>query len=270
MKQNLSYIVALIAVVVAFCSCSNIQRVINTGDAELIFDRAMVYYNAEKWSKAVTLFETCAPYYNNTMKEDTLAFYMARCHFKDGDYSASSMMFDEFRRNFGRSAFIESAEAMYAISLYNMCPGPERDQSTTSQAIIAISEFMSHYPESEQLSLFSEMTDDLTWRLHEKSFINAYTYYKIERYNSAIIAFRNSLKQYPDSHRREDLMYYTVMSAYKYADNSAEDKQLDRFMEALDAYYTFVMEFPESKYKKEVDDVSEVAKRFIEKNQVEE
>ena len=30
------------------------------------------------------------------------------------------------------------------------------------------------------------------------------------------------------------------------------------------------MEFPESKYKKEVDDVSEVAKRFIEKNQVEE
>jgi outer membrane protein assembly factor BamD len=129
---------------------------------------------------------------------------------------------------------------------------------------------MSHYPESEQLSLFSEMTDDLTWRLHEKSFINAYTYYKIERYNSAIIAFRNALKQYPDSHRREDLMYYTVMSAYKYADNSAEDKQLDRFMEALDAYYTFVMEFPESKYKKEVDDVSEVAKRFIEKNQVEE
>ncbi|MBQ1953119.1 MAG: outer membrane protein assembly factor BamD, partial [Alistipes sp.] len=111
---------------------------------------------------------------------------------------------------------------------------------------------------------------DLTWRLHEKSFINAYTYYKIERYNSAIIAFRNALKQYPDSHRREDLMYYTVMSAYKYADNSAEDKQLDRFMEALDAYYTFVMEFPESKYKKEVDDVSEVAKRFIEKNQVEE
>jgi outer membrane protein assembly factor BamD len=129
---------------------------------------------------------------------------------------------------------------------------------------------MSHYPESEQLSLFSDMTDDLTWRLHEKSFINAYTYYKIERYNSAIIAFRNALKQYPDSHRREDLMYYTVMSAYKYADNSAEDKQLDRFMEALDAYYTFVMEFPESKYKKEVDDVSEVAKRFIEKNQVEE
>lgn len=270
MKQNLSYIVAFVAVVVAFCSCSNIQRVINTGDAEVIYERAMVYYNAEKWSKAVVLFETCEPYYSSSARHDTLSFYRARCYFKDYDYVASSQLFDEFRRNFGRSAFIEDAEAMYAISLYNMCPGPERDQTMTSRAIIAISEFMSHYPDSEQISLFSEMTDDLTWRLHEKSFINAYTYYKIERYNSAIIAFRNALKQYPDSHRREDLMYYTVMSAYKFADNSAQDKQLDRFMETLDAYYTFVMEFPESKYKRELDNVSEVAKRYIDKNQEEE
>lgn len=270
MKQTVSYIVAFIAVVVAFCGCSSIQRVISTGDAELILERSLVYYNAGKWSKASSLLESCAAYYKNTIKEDTIAFYMARCRFKDGDYATSSMMFDEFRRSFGRSAFIEDAEAMYAISLYNMCPGPERDQSTTSQAIIAISEFMSHYPESEQLSLFSEMTDDLTWRLHEKSFINAYTYYKIERYNSAIIAFRNALKQYPDSHRREDLMYYTVMSAFNYAENSAEDKQLDRYMEALDAYYTFVMEFPDSKYKRDVERVSAVSKRYIDKNQIEE
>lgn len=270
MKQTVSYIVAFIAVVVAFCGCSSIQRVISTGDAELILERSLVYYNAGKWSKASSLLESCAAYYKNTIKEDTIAFYMARCRFKDGDYATSSMMFDEFRRSFGRSAFIEDAEAMYAISLYNMCPGPERDQSTTSQAIIAISEFMSHYPESEQLSLFSEMTDDLTWRLHEKSFINAYTYYKIERYNSAIIAFRNALKQYPESHRREDLMYYTVMSAFNYAENSAEDKQLDRYMEALDAYYTFVMEFPDSKYKRDVERVSAVSKRYIDKNQIEE
>ena len=270
MRQKLFYLAAFVAVVVAFCGCSNIQRVIKTGDAELIYDRGVLFYQAEKWQKALALLNHCEPYFKGTLKEDTIKFYKARAYFKDGDYMTASEQLDDFRRSFGRSAFIESAEAMYAISLYNMCPGPERDQSRTSQAIIAISEFMSHYPESEQLSLFSDMTDDLTWRLHEKSFINAYTYYKIERYNSAIIAFRNALKQYPDSHRREDLMYYTVMSAYKYADNSAEDKQLDRFMEALDAYYTFVMEFPESKYKKEVDDVSEVAKRFIEKNQVEE
>ena len=270
MKQKLSYVVALAVVIASFWGCSGIQRVINTGDSELIFDRAMIYYDAEKWTKAASLLEACEYYYKGTLKEDTVSFYLARCRFKEGDYATSSTLFDEFRRSFGRSAFMEDAEAMYAISLYNMCPTPERDQSTTSQAIIAVSEFMSHYPESAQFPLFQDMLSDLTWRLHEKAYINAYTYYKIERYNSAIIAFRNALKQYPDSHRREDVMYHIVMSSFKLADNSVAAKQMDRFMSTLDSYYSFIMEYPESKYRKDVDHAAAVAKRFIEKNRKEE
>ena len=136
--------------------------------------------------------------------------------------------------------------------------------------IIAISEFMSHYPNSEQLHLFSEMTKELTWRMHEKEFVNAYTYFKIERYNSAIVAFRNALKKYPDSHRREDLMYHIVMSSFLLAENSIETKQLDRYLSTLDSYMTFIMEFPESKYKNELERVAETTRRFIDKNQKEE
>ena len=270
MKQKLSYIIALAFVAVSFCNCAGIQRIINTGDTQIIFEQAELYYNAEKWSKALVLLECCEPYFRGSPKEDTVAFYISRCYFKDHDFATASELLDQYRRTFGRSVFIEDAEAMYAISLYNMCPAPERDQTSTSQAIIAISEFMSHYPNSEQLPIFQDMIKDLSWRLHEKSYINAYTYYKIERYKSAVVAFRNALKQYPHSHRREDLMYYTVMASYKLANNSVESKQLDRYMSALDAYYTFVMEFPESKYRKDVEHVAEVAKRYIEKNKQEE
>ena len=270
MKQKLSYIIVLAFAAALFCGCAGIQRIINTGDPEIMFEHGQLYYNAEKWSKALVLLEKCEPYFRGGEREDTIAFYMSRCYFKEGDYVTASEFLDQFRRTFGRSAFIEDAEAMYAISLYNMCPAPERDQTTTSQAIIAISEFMSHYPNSDKIPSFVEMTENLSWRLHEKSFINAYTYYKIERYKSAVVAFRNALKQYPHSHRREDLMYYTVMAAYKYANHSVDSKQLDRYMSALDAYYTFVMEFPESKYRKEVEHVAEVAKRYIDKNKEEE
>lgn len=270
MKKCVTTLAVVIAFVASFCGCSGIQKVINTDDADLIFGRAMLYYNADKWNKAALLFESCEHYFTGTMKEDTVAFYIARCKFKAHDFMSSSTLLDEFRHKFGRSAFLEDAEAMYAISLYNMCPGPTRDQSMTSQAVIAISEFMSHYPESEQYALFKDMTDDLTWRMHEKAYLNAYTYYKIERYNSAIIAFRNALRQYPDSHRREDLLYYIVMSSYKLASNSVEAKQMDRYMSTLDAYYSFIMEFPESKYLKDLEHVEEQTKRFIEKNRKEE
>lgn len=34
----------------------------------------------------------------------------------------------------------------------------------------------------------------LTQRLHDKTYLNAYTYYKIGRYKSAIVALKNALK----------------------------------------------------------------------------
>ena len=78
MKQKLSYVVALAVVIASFWGCSGIQRVINTGDSELIFDRAMIYYNAEKWTKAASLLEACEYYYKGTLKEDTVSFYLTR------------------------------------------------------------------------------------------------------------------------------------------------------------------------------------------------
>ena len=251
-------------------ACSNVQRILNTRDTDIIYELALVYYGAEKWAKAYDLLEFCEPYVRNTEREDTVCFYMGRCNFMLHQYGPASTLFDKFRHTYGRSAIIENAEALYAISLYNMCPPPERDQSLTTHAIAAISDFMTHYPESSQLPIFLDMTKELTWRQHEKAFLNAYTYYKIERYDSAIIAFRNAIKKYPNSHRREDLMYYIVMSGYMFADSSVEAKRLERYMTMLDSYYSFVMEYPESKYKAEVEKAAEEAKRFIEKNKKEE
>lgn len=266
MRKFLSYIIPLVVVWALAASCSSLQRVINTDDPDLIFQRGMEYYKGEKWTKAILLFEHCEPYLKGFPQEDSVAYYKAHSYFKNVDYQTSATLFDEFRRTYGRSVFIENAEALYAISLYNMCPSPERDQTTTAAAIIAISEFLSHHPNSAQRDYFLEMTHDLTWRMEERTYLNAYTYYKILRYDSAIIAFRNALKKYPDSHRREDIMYYITMSAYKFADNSVASKQSDRFMTMLDSYYSFIMEYPESKYRQELDQAAEVAKRYIEKN----
>ena len=155
---------------------------------------------------------------------------------------------------------------MYALCYYYMSPPPERDQTITTQAIIAITEFMSRYPNSEYIPEFNDMLKELTERLMEKSYINAYTYYKIGRYKSAIVAFKNAMKRYPDSHRTEEMMYYSTVSAYKLASNSIESKQLDRYIAMLDHYYTFLAEYPESKYLKELERMAKEARNFIDKN----
>lgn len=256
--------------VVSAAACSSVQKAIKTGDSDLIYAEGVKNYEAEHWSRATTLFSAVEYLYVGTSREDTISFYQARCRAKTGDYYTAIEMIDEFRSQFGRSAFIEDAESMRAMCYYYLSPGPTRDQTTTNQAISAAYEFMERYPESDKNSGFENIIKELQERLYEKSFINAYTYYKIGRQKSAIVAFRNALKEYPESTRREDLSYYVVASSYELAKNSIPSKQLDRYLSMLDSYYTFVAEFPESSYSKQVDKYSREAKKFIDENQTEE
>lgn len=248
------------------CSCSGVNSILKSGKPDQIYSKAMEYYDLGKWSRASTLFEGVHHYYQGTPREDSILFFNAHCKYKNGDYDTAVELFDNFRRRFGRSAFIEDAEGMHAMCYYFLSPGPKRDQAMTSQAIIAISEFLSHYPDSERAPRFVEVSKELTERLHEKSYLNAYTYYKIGRYKSAIVALKNALKQYPDSRFREEIMYLIVSSGYKLAHDSVVEKQADRYLSMLDSYYTFKYEFPESKHLRELERYAREAKDYQDKN----
>ena len=212
------------------------------------------------------MFEACQGYYVGSEREDSIAFFSARSKFKDRDYHEASLGFDEFRRKFGRSSFIEDAEGMYALCEYYMAPEPSRDQSLTAKAIVSINNFMERYPESERNEAFRGIIEELTGRLHEKNFLNAYSYFKTEKYKSAVIAFRNALKTYDETPYREQIMYYIVVSNYRLAHNSIPEKQADRYLSMLDSYYSFIEEFKESKHSKELARYFKEAKDFIDKN----
>ena len=265
MKRHFRHIAAIMVLAIAVASCSVVNNAIKSGDPEYAYQQALALYDNGKWDQASTLFEACRHIYMGSPREDSLSFYNARCKFKAHKWDDASTLLDDYRRKFARSPFIEDAEGMYALCYYYMSPPPERDQAVTTQAIIAITEFISRYPLSEDLPAFTEMLNDLTGRLMEKSYLNAYTYYKIGRYKSAIVAFKNVMKRYPDSPRYEDMMYYTTVAAYRLASNSVADKQVDRYLAMIDHYYSFIGEFPDSKHCKELGRMAKDARNFIDK-----
>ena len=267
MNRIVKYVVTAALLTVTFSAfAAGTNKIIKSGDPKLIYSKAMEFYGKEKWSKAATLFEAVEHYYIGSYAEDSIAFFRARSKFKEKDYDEASTLLDEFRRKFGRSEFIEDAEGMYALCYYFMSPQPERDQTITSQALITISEFMYRYPNSTRIEDFRNITAELMQRLHDKAFLNAYTYYKIGKHKSAIVAFKNALKQYPESSHREELMYYIVKSGYELAHNSIESKQADRYLSMLDSNYSYLSEFPESKHLKELGRMAKEAKDYMDKN----
>ena len=269
MKNFTQNLIVVAAVAAMFLSCSGLSKVAKSGDPELMYNTALKLYNAEKWTRASDMFDACAGYYIGSEREDSIAFFSARSKYKNRDYHEASTSFDEFRRKFGRSIFIEDAEGMYAMCEYYLSPEPSRDQTQTAKAIVTLNTFIERYPESERVEPFRQIIEELTSRLHEKNFLNAYAYFKVQRYKSAVVAFKNALKNYDNTTYREQIMYYIVVSNYRLAHNSVIEKQADRYLAMLDSYYSFIEEYADSKYKKELDRYFKEAKDYIDKNKQE-
>ena len=269
MKNFTQNLIVVAAIAAMFLSCSGLSKVAKSGDPELMYQTALKLYNAEKWTRASDMFDACAGYYIGSEREDSIAFFSARSKYKNRDYHEASTDFDEFRRKFGRSIFIEDAEGMYAMCEYYLSPEPSRDQTQTAKAIVTLNTFIERYPESERVEPFRQIIEELTSRLHEKNFLNAYAYFKVQRYKSAVVAFKNALKNYDNTTYREQIMYYIVVSNYRLAHNSVIEKQADRYLAMLDSYYSFIEEYADSKYKKELDRYFKEAKDYIDKNKQE-
>ncbi len=265
MKNRTYKIILSLFAVALFGSCGT-TSLLSNAEPEEIYQAALDLQDNGKWSKASRCFEYVIGNYMNTEREDSIMFYNSRCKFKDEDYYSAISYFEEYRKRHYRSPFLEDAEGMMALSYYYTSAAPERDQTGTTMAIASIDEFFSRHPNSDKIEDFVNIRAELVQRLYDKSFLSAYTYYKIGRHKSAIVALKNALREYPESTNREKIMYYMILSAYELATNSIPQLEADRHLAVIDMYYTFIAEFPRSQYKKEIDKKIEVSRRFLENN----
>ena len=77
-------------------------------------------------------------------------------------------------------------------------------------------------------------------------------------YEACIITAQNALKDYPYSKLREKFSLLVMKSKFELAQQSVEEKKLERFQDAEDECYGFLNEYPDSKDKV-------TAERFITK-----
>ncbi|MBO4844039.1 MAG: outer membrane protein assembly factor BamD [Bacteroidales bacterium] len=224
-----------------------------SGDNDLKYDAAFKYFEAGDYRKAATLFESMAFAYNGTERDDTVQYYWGLSNYMYGDYDTAEANLNNFINNFKGSPFAENATYLRLNCLYDFTLRYELDQVPTNTAITAISEYIIEYPQTQHLAECQAMLADLGERLDRKAFENARLYYKMEDYLAANTAFHNVLRDDAENVYREDILYYTAMSSYKYALNSVEARQQDRYLSFVDDYFNFIGEYPESSYRKELE-----------------
>lgn len=258
-----SILVAL-SLVCATVSCkSQFEMMLQSSDVDAKYAAAFQMFEAGKYNKAAQLFESLSVQTNGTEKDDTVLYYWGLSNYKFKDFYTAETNFEKFVTNYPRSPFASDARYLRIDCLYKQTLRYELDQSPTNRALSEIGLYLREYPETPHLEDCEAMIKDLHWRLDTKAFEGAKLYYKMEDYLASRVALVNVLKDNAENIYREDILYYTAMSSYKYAKLSVPQKQKERYLVFSDDYLNFVGEMPESKYRKELDVLYQRAQKAL-------
>ncbi|MEO2053209.1 MAG: outer membrane protein assembly factor BamD [Allomuricauda sp.] len=255
-------ILLLCLAAVALASCSEYQKVLKETDLKPKYDMAEKLYNEGDYKRAVRLFEQIAPKYVGRPQGERVMFFFADSYFKTKDYYLAGYQFERFMKSYPRSDKIQEAGFLGAKSYYMLSPRYSLDQGDTDKALSKLQVFINTYPESEYFEEANAMAAELTAKKEKKELEIAKQLNKLGEFNlpilvSAITALDNFITDNPGSIYREDALYYRIEAATHLAMNSTEDKKQERLQDAMSSYNNLMRYFPESKFKKDADKLSE-------------
>ncbi|MDD4192122.1 MAG: outer membrane protein assembly factor BamD [Mangrovibacterium sp.] len=250
-KKYIGFIYLLLLLVSA--ACGDFNKIVKSTDYEFKYKKAVEFYESGEYSRASTLLAELVNIYRGTSRADDIYYYHGKGFFAMKDYLMAGHWFTTLAREFPKSEFVEECQYMIGYCFYMDSPKPRLDQTVTQKAIDALQLYINLYPSTSRAEEANRLIIELRDKLVYKSFLTGKLYYDLGNYKAAVVALTNSLKGFPDTRYREDLTFMLLDAKYNLAIYSTEDKKELRLSDALDEYFSFVDEFPDSKYRQQAE-----------------
>ena len=257
MKKNLIIILS-VALLLSGCA-GEFNKVFKTTDYDYRYEYAKQCFAEGKYSRAVTLLSDVITLKKGTEEAQESLYMLGMSEYMSGDHESASATFKKYYQTYPKGRYAEHASFYIGQSLYESAPEPRLDQTPTIGAINAYQQFMDVFPQSSLRQKAQERLMELQDKLVQKELLSAQLYYNLggyfgninsnneSNYISSIITAQNALKNYPFSRWREDFALIIMKSKFELAENSSQDKQLERYRDAEDECYGFLNEYPDSK-----------------------
>lgn len=256
-------ILIISVILILLASCGEYEQLLKSSDYELKKAKAREYFEAEQYAKASELLSQVIPRFRATDEAEELNWLYAQSFYGMRQYDLASTYFKSLVEQYPFGKYAEEASFLGALCDYLLSPRAELDQTNTRNAIEGFNLFVNRYPLSPKVEEAKKNIAELQDKLVEKSYLNAKLYYNMKEYKASITALTNSLKEYSDSKYREEMMFLKLNSLFLYAENSYAILQKERYQATLDEYFSFMEEFPESNYSKEVKKIYEQTAEYL-------
>jgi len=227
------------------------EKIMESKDISYKLTKANEYYDQKQYYKANQIYETLLPAFRGSKNYEELYYRYCYSFYYQNDYLSASYQFKNFVDYFPSSKRADECEFNYAICLYKMSPGFAKDQSSTYKAIDALQSYINTHPGSPNLTQASNYIDICRAKIEKKDAKAALLYFNMGEYKSAVVAYKSLLQNYPESSQDDQYQLMLIKAYYKYASMSIEEKQEERYAEAVNAYNEMVQYTPNSPYLKE-------------------
>ena len=256
--MNKNNIIALCMAFLTTGCASEFSTVLKSSDKDFKYEYAKQCFAQGKFGNAITLLSEVVTAQKGRQNAQESLYMLAMAQYCNRDYEAASATFRKYFQSYPKGDFAEQASFYVGQSLFESMPDPRLDQSATVGAINAYQNFMDYFPESSLREEAQKRLFILQDNLVMKEYLSAELYYNLggyfgninsnteSNYESCIITAQNALKTYPYTSMREKFSLLIMKSKFELAQNSSEEKRVERYRDAEDECYGFLNEFPES------------------------
>ena len=262
MRKFLLYISVLALIVSTSCN-NELRRIEKSNNFEKKLAYADQLYQKKKYNTAQTLYTDLLQVYKGTDKFEALYYNYAYCSYYLKDYVQAAYHFKNYLDVFPNSPRAVEIDYMQAYCYYKQSPKVSLDQTNTMKAIAAMQTFINNYPNAEKVSEANLVIELCRRKLEQKEFSSAELYYNLGFFKAAGIAFKNLMRNYPDSDKSDGYKVMAIRSYYNYAKNSVPEKQKERYSTVLDEYLDFADHYPNSKLKPDAENFYTLAQNKI-------
>ena len=260
-------------------SCNEYTAVLKSNDYEYRYEAAKALYADGHYRQAAELLGMLlAPLKGTSYGEESL-YMLAESNMKARDYESAAMFFKKYYQAYPKGLYMELSRFNSGYALYKQTPDIRLDQTSTIEAISEYQNFLDYCPGTSLKGQAHQIIYDMQDKLVRKEYLSAKLYFDLgtymnnciyggSNYAACIVTAQNALKDYPyaSSQLREDLSILVLRAKYHLARQSVEEKRLERFRDAVDEYYAFENDYPESKYMKEASSIYEYSEKVIARN----
>jgi len=206
-----------------------------------LFDRGEVALKEKKWLEAREYYRQVFDNYPQSPLRPDAKLGLADSYL--GEKSTDSLVladseYREFLTYYPRHPRADYAQYKLAMTYFQQMRGPDRDQTSTREALTEFQAFFDRFPDSPLTPEVRRNWRIARDRLSDSELRVGVTYARIGVLRGAALRFQALLKEDPNYTHRDEL-YYELAEIYLRSDNKAQ---------ALPYFQRLVDEFVESEY----------------------